>query len=101
MGSTRRTPGLWAADKLKGLALTLLIGFPLLWALLALVRAAGATWWLWGFALLFAFQLAALVLYPKLILPLFNKLSPLPEASCVPGCLRWPSAPDFAPRPSK
>jgi STE24 endopeptidase len=78
-GFNQATPGLWAADKLKGLALTLLIGFPLLWALLALVRAAGATWWLWGFALVFAFQLAALVLYPKLILPLFNKLSPLPE----------------------
>src|SRR6185312_1291939 len=55
------------------------IGFPLLWALLALVREAGTRWWVWGFALVFAFQLAALVLYPRLILPLFNRLSPLPE----------------------
>jgi STE24 endopeptidase len=78
-GFNQATLGLWMTDKLKGLVLTLLIGFPLLWALLALVRAAGGAWWLWAFALVFGFQLAALVLYPKLILPLFNKLSPLPE----------------------
>lgn len=78
-GFNKSTPGLWVADKLKGAVLTLAIGFPLLWALLSLVRWLGATWWLWGFALLFSFQLLMLVLYPKLILPLFNKLSPLPE----------------------
>lgn len=78
-GFNKSTPGLWIADKVKGVALTLAIGFPLLWALLSLVKWLGATWWLWGFALLFSFQLLMLVLYPKLILPLFNKLSPLPE----------------------
>jgi STE24 endopeptidase len=70
---------LWVTDKLKGLLLLLLIGFPLLWALLGLVRWAGGTWWLWGFGLVFGFQLLMLVLYPKLILPLFNKLTPLAE----------------------
>jgi STE24 endopeptidase len=55
------------------------IGFPLLWALLSLVKWVGHAWWLWGFALLFAFQLVMIVLYPKLIVPLFNKLTPLPE----------------------
>ena len=34
---------------------------------------------MWAFALMFGFQLLMLVLYPKLILPLFNKLTPLPE----------------------
>ena len=43
--------------------------------LLALVKWAGAAWWLWGFALIFGFQLLMLILYPKLILPLFNKLT--------------------------
>ncbi|HVW20828.1 MAG TPA: M48 family metallopeptidase [Opitutaceae bacterium] len=78
-GFNQSTPRLWALDKLKGGAVAAAIGFPLLWALLLVVRAAGAWWWAWGFALLFAFQLAALVLYPRLILPLFNRLSPLPE----------------------
>jgi len=78
-GFNRSTPGLWLGDKLKGMGVALALGFPLLWALLSLVRRAGAAWWLWGFALVFGFQLAMLVLYPKLILPLFNKLAPLPE----------------------
>ena len=78
-GFNKSTAGLWVTDKLKGLVLTCVIGFPLLWALLSLVRWAGNSWWIWGFALVFGFQLLMLVLYPKLILPLFNKLTPLPE----------------------
>ncbi len=78
-GFNKSTPGLWVADKLKGAALGFVIGFPLLWALLIVVKWAGSTWWLWGFALIFVVQLLMLVLYPKLILPLFNKLTPLPE----------------------
>jgi STE24 endopeptidase len=78
-GFNKSTPALWIADKLKGLLLLLAIGFPLLWLLLSLVRWVGDGWWLWGFAVLFGFQLLMLVLYPKLILPLFNKLTPLPE----------------------
>jgi STE24 endopeptidase len=78
-GFNKSTLRLWIVDKFKGLALGLAIGFPLLWALLSLVRLAGATWWIWGFALVFVFQLLMLVLYPKLIMPLFNKLTPLPE----------------------
>ncbi len=78
-GFNQSTLRLWVVDKLKGLALLVAIGFPVLAALLALVRWTGAAWWLWGFALLFGFQLLLLVLYPKLILPLFNKLTPLPD----------------------
>jgi STE24 endopeptidase len=78
-GFNQSTPQLWITDKLKGLLLMFAIGFPLLWALLSLVRWAGDTWWLWGFGLVFGFQLLMLVLYPKLILPLFNKLTSLPE----------------------
>ncbi|MET0261474.1 MAG: M48 family metallopeptidase [Rariglobus sp.] len=78
-GFNKSTPGLWIADKFKGLALVFVIGFPLLWALLSLVDWVGSSWWLWGFGLMFGFQLLMLVLYPKLILPLFNKLTPLPE----------------------
>jgi STE24 endopeptidase len=77
-GFNRSTPRLWAIDKIKGALVSVAIGFPLLWALLSLVRLAGAQWWIWGFALMFGFQLLMLILYPKLIVPLFNKLTPLP-----------------------
>ena len=78
-GFNKSTPGLWITDKIKGLALTFVIGFPLLWGLLSLVNWVGQWWWIWAFVLLFGFQLLMMVLYPKLILPLFNKLTPLPE----------------------
>jgi STE24 endopeptidase len=78
-GFNKSTPKLWVTDKIKGVLLMFAIGFPLLWALLSLVNRAGDAWWIWGFALMFGFQLLMLILYPKLILPLFNKLTPLPE----------------------
>lgn len=40
-GFNKMTPGLWMADRLKGVALLLAIGFPLLWGLLALVDRVG------------------------------------------------------------
>ena len=78
-GFNKSTPALWVSDQIKSTLLGLALGFPLAWGLLALVSWVGSTWWVWGFALLFCFQLLMLVLYPKLILPLFNKLSPLPD----------------------
>ncbi len=78
-GFNKSSLGLWITDKVKGTVLTFAIGFPLLWALLSLVKWTGPSWWLWAFVLVFGFQLLMLVLYPKLILPLFNKLTPLPE----------------------
>jgi STE24 endopeptidase len=78
-GFNRTTPGLWLADKFKGALVGIALGFPLLWLLLALVSWAGAWWWVWGFAAVMGFQLLMIVLYPKLILPLFNKLTPLAD----------------------
>jgi STE24 endopeptidase len=78
-GFNKNTPRLWLTDKVKGLAIGLVIGFPLLYLLLALVGWVGDYWWVWGFVLFFAFQLVMMVLYPMLIMPLFNKFTPLPE----------------------
>lgn len=78
-GFNQSTLGLWVSDQIKSTLLGVVLGVPLAWGLLALVGKMGATWWIWGFGLMFGFQLLMLVLYPKLILPLFNKLTPLPE----------------------
>jgi STE24 endopeptidase len=80
-GFNKSTLGLWAADHVKLALLGLGLGFPIAWAVLALVGRAGAYWWVWGFALLFVLQLVMMVLYPKLILPLFNKLTPFPDGN--------------------
>lgn len=78
-GFNKSTLQLWIIDQLKGLAIGFVIGFPLIWFLLTLVGWLGDTWWLWGFAVVFIFEMVMMVLYPKLIIPLFNKLSPLPD----------------------
>lgn len=77
----KMTPKLWITDKIKGMGLSLLIGYPLLCLLLWFFEALPNTWWLWGFFAFFGFQLLGLLLYPRLILPLFNKLEPLPEGN--------------------
>ncbi len=78
-GFNRMTPRLWLSDKVKGLAIAALLGIPLLALLLWFFNTFPQTWWFWGFLALMTFQLLMLVLYPRWILPLFNKLSPLPE----------------------
>src|SRR5947209_19871196 len=68
-------------DRLKGLLLVLALGYPLLVLILKLVERTGDSWWLWAWASCFGFQLLMIVLAPSLILPLFNKFTPLPEGS--------------------
>ncbi|MCX6926595.1 MAG: M48 family metallopeptidase, partial [Verrucomicrobia bacterium] len=80
-GFNTTTQKLWWMDRLKGLLLGLVLGYPLLVLVLKLVEWMGPWWWLWAWGALFGFQLLMLVLAPVLILPLFNKFTPLPEGS--------------------
>ena len=80
-GFNRMTLRLWLADLVKGALLAAVIGLPLAALALWLMRAAGALWWLWVWAVWLAFQFLVLALYPTLIAPLFNKFSPLPAGA--------------------
>lgn len=78
-GFNKMTPGLWIADGLKGALVGLLIGTPVVALVLWLMGSAGSTWWLWAWGVWMGFNLLALVLYPTLIAPLFNKFEPLAD----------------------
>jgi len=78
-GFNKSTLGLWIMDKVKGLIIGALIVVPLIALVIKLVDWLGGIWWLVGFVVVFGFQLVMMVLYPKLILPLFNKLKPLED----------------------
>jgi STE24 endopeptidase len=80
-GFNTTTQKLWWMDRLKGLLLSVALGYPLLALILKLVEWMGPWWWLWAWGALLGFQLLMLVLAPVLILPLFNKFTPLPEGS--------------------
>jgi len=79
-GFNKTTPGLFVADMLKGWALGFLIGSPFLAAFLYVFEWAGDRFVPWLMAFLLAFQMTMVVVYPTLIQPLFNKLSPLAES---------------------
>ena len=78
-GFNNSTPQIWWSDRMKGLLLALALGYPLLALILKTVQWTGTWWWLWSWGAVLAFQLLMSVLAPVLILPLFNKFTPLPE----------------------
>jgi len=87
-GFNTTTQKLWWLDRLKGLLLSLILGYPLLVLVLKLVTWTGRWWWLWAWGALLVFQVVMAVLAPVLILPLFNKFTPLPEGSLRERLLR-------------
>jgi len=80
-GFNTTTQKLWWSDRLKGLLLATLLGYPLLVLVVKLVEWTGAQWWLWAWGAMLGFQLLLMVLAPILIMPWFNKFSPLPEGA--------------------
>jgi STE24 endopeptidase len=80
-GFNRMTWNLYLQDALKGALVGALIGLPLAALVLWIMGAAGSWWWLWAWVAWTGFQLLMLLIYPTVIAPLFNKFSPLPDAS--------------------
>jgi STE24 endopeptidase len=80
-GFNTTTPKTWWLDRLKTFLLALVLGYPLLVLVLKCVEWTGAWWWLLACGALIGFQLVMMVLAPVLILPLFNKFTPLPAGS--------------------
>ncbi len=80
-GFNTTTQKTWWFDRVKGLLLGAVLLYPLLVLVLKLVDWTGTWWWLWAWAAMIAFQLIVAVLAPVLIMPLFNKFTPLPEGT--------------------
>ena len=78
-GFNNMTVGLWLSDLVKGTALGVVLGLPLVWAILWLMESGGDQWWLLAWALLVSYQLFVMWLAPNYIMPLFNKFQPLED----------------------
>jgi len=76
-GFNKQTLSLFFTDLVKGQALSLAFGIPLGAAFLKIIQKTGDQFffYLWAFTLVV--QLGAITIYPILIVPLFNKLTPL------------------------
>lgn len=80
-GFNRITPRLYVLDMLKGLALALVLGLPLLFVVLLLMERAGSAWWWYTWLFLSAYSVFIQWLAPVVIAPLFNKFTPLSNES--------------------
>ncbi|OIP82861.1 MAG: peptidase M48 [Porphyromonadaceae bacterium CG2_30_38_12] len=78
-GFNKVTPSIYLADKLKSYALTVVIGGGLLFAIISIFNSFSTYFWLLAWLVVTAFGLFMSLFYSNLIVPLFNKQTPLPE----------------------
>jgi STE24 endopeptidase len=77
-GFNKTTPKTFVIDQIKGLLLAAVLGLPLVAGLLWIFGHVAHAWlWAWGFFV--TFQLFLTWLAPTLILPLFNKFTPMAD----------------------
>jgi len=79
-GFNRTTPAQWLKDHALGIGLGIAIGLPLATAVLWMMDALGARWWLWAWIAWMSFNVLMLAIYPTWIAPLFNRFTPLADA---------------------
>ena len=80
-GFNKMTPIMFLTDLLKQAILGLLLGVPLLLCVLWLMEKMGNDWWLYAWLAWIAFNLFVLAIFPTWIAPLFNKFTPLEDAT--------------------
>jgi STE24 endopeptidase len=80
-GFNKMSRRLFWIDLAKWTALGAAIGLPIVWIVLTLMAQAGHLWWLYTWLVICAYQLLMMVLAPNLIMPMFNKFTPLEDQS--------------------
>lgn len=83
-GFNRSSVSTFILDRLKGAFLAAVIGLPLAAAVLWIFGNVPYAW-LWAWAVVTAFQLVITYLAPSLIMPLFNKFTPMPAGDLKNG----------------
>ncbi|MFC1874518.1 M48 family metallopeptidase [Chloroflexota bacterium] len=73
----RTTPRVFITDRLKGLALTILLGGPLLAGILALFEYTGNSAWLYGWLMATIYMIVMQFIAPIWLMPFFNKFTPM------------------------
>lgn len=78
-GFNKLTVSLWLSDMVKSLLLTVVLGFPILSGFLKIIDYFGDNFIFYVWIFLLVVQVIAIAIYPTLIQPLFNKLTPLED----------------------
>ncbi|KAF2405464.1 CaaX prenyl protease [Trichodelitschia bisporula] len=80
-GFNKMTVKLWLTDKVKGQLLTIALGTPIGAGFLAIIQKTGQNFFFYLWLFVFGISLIGVTIYPILILPIFNKLTPLEPGS--------------------
>ncbi|KAG5092666.1 hypothetical protein JHK82_051444 [Glycine max] len=78
-GFNKQTPWLFFRDMIKGIFLSVIIGPPIVAAIIVIVQKGGPYLAIYLWAFTFGLSIVMMTLYPVLIAPLFNKFTPLPD----------------------
>ncbi len=76
-GFNKMTKKLFFLDTLKWLALSAILGWAILSLLVWIYSILGSSFWLYGWGIMVGFMLFFMMFYSSLIVPLFNKQTPL------------------------
>ncbi|KAF1982345.1 hypothetical protein K402DRAFT_457359 [Aulographum hederae CBS 113979] len=95
-GFNKMTVSLWLTDLVKSQALGIALGGPIGAAFLAIIKKTGDAFFFYLWLFMLTVQLVAITIYPIVIVPLFNKLTPLEPGSlkesidALAGKLKFP-----------
>ncbi len=78
-GFNKTTPKTFILDKLKGWLLGAIIGGGLLALIIYIYQLTTGNFWIYAWMVISAFSIFMVLFYSNLIVPLFNKQTPLPE----------------------
>ncbi len=94
-GFNRTTPRIFLLDRVKGLALTVLLGAPLLAGILSFFEYSGFYAWLYCWLVITMFSLAMQFVVPTWIMPLFNKFTLMEPGRLKEAILKYTHSVNF------
>jgi STE24 endopeptidase len=89
------TPGIFITDKLKSWGISIVIGGLILSVIIWIYTLTPQYFWLLAFTATTIFSLAMGMFYSELIVPLFNKQTPLPEGALRTAIEKFATSVDF------
>ncbi|NTW10721.1 MAG: M48 family metallopeptidase, partial [Chlorobiaceae bacterium] len=94
-GFNKTTPAVFVSDLLKSLILALLLGGPVMAAILWFFQESGPTGWFLAWAGITFVSLLLQYIAPSWIMPLFNKFVPLEEGELKGSIMKYAADVDF------
>ncbi len=94
-GFNKTTLRTFIGDRVKGILLAAIIGAPIFAGIIWFFEQTQLAWF-WAWLAFTAFQLLLMFLVPVVVLPLFNKFTPLPDGELKDEILSYAQAQNFA-----